>query len=1027
MLRTTLGQILINNALPPDMRNYDRVLDKKSMAALGTELAQKHPDKYRDVMQRLHMIARDSATATNGLSFSLNDLKTPPSVLANRHELRTKLRSIMANRELSPLQRNLRILKLNSEIQERMVEGAFKDAEGQDNPLARQVLSGGGGSKATLNSIIGSDVQYVDHKNDPIPIPVLRSYSNGLSPAEYFAASFGARKGVLDTKSATADSGFFCLDSTTEVRMADFSTKRISDIKIGDAVLGADRYGYTFPTRVTAVFDNGVRDVWRYKFRYGKSRTRQLQILATEQHRVLSRFRHNKIRRHKRPERIVRTEMCALGDMVNKCEKRHSLVAPRGFQNGRGKPEPWAWLIGLLLGDGGLTGGSVMLSSGDPVLIDELCEYLAHHDFALTPVKNHPYEYTISDNKPTLVYRYGQNRRVSRLWQRLEALGLRGHKASDKFIPQEVWTWDNESIAALIRGLIASDGSVNEVNNSSTPSITLGMTAESLVDDVADLLAMRFGIYAQLYTARCKGARVCAVVGCDSVSNHNARTLCINDRESVCKFAKLIGCEGVRGQKMTELVAGIAPSGRLDGFAFHFLSKEFVGRRATFDLEVAHYDHLFVLANGAIVSNSKQLNQVAHRLLVTATDDDEDETPGEPNYDRGYPTDVDDADNEGALLARPIGPYKRNTVLTPKILKDIKGMGVKDILVRSPLVGGPSDGGVYARDVGYREKGRLAPVGDYVGLSAAQAMGEPLSQGMLNSKHTGGVAKGGSQAASGFKAINALLQVPKKYPDGATHAQLDGKVTGVRPAPQGGHYVMVGDKEHYVPIDVDVSVKPGDHVEAGDVLSFGVPNPAEIVRHKGIGEGRRYFTQAMRDVYKNTGLTTHRRNVELIARGLINHVRLTDEYGDYGPDDVVPYSMLERSWTPRPGAVLTNPKSAVGQYLEKPVLHYSIGTKIGKGVVENLARYGITNVQAHKEPPPFEPEMVRGMANIGQDPDWMTKMLGSYQKTNLLSAAQRGATSDTAGSSFVPGLARGEDFGVKGPTAGWKPQSIIGS
>ena len=67
MLKTTLGQILINDALPPEMRDYDRVLTKKSMGALATDLAKKHPDKYRDVMKRLHDVGKDAGYSSAGL------------------------------------------------------------------------------------------------------------------------------------------------------------------------------------------------------------------------------------------------------------------------------------------------------------------------------------------------------------------------------------------------------------------------------------------------------------------------------------------------------------------------------------------------------------------------------------------------------------------------------------------------------------------------------------------------------------------------------------------------------------------------------------------------------------------------------------------------------------------------------------------------------------------------------------------------------------------------------------------------
>lgn len=622
MLKTTLGQLLINEALPPDLRDYERVLNKKNMGALATQLAEKHPEKYRGVMKRLHDIAHEAAYNTNGLSFGLKDVRPTLAVQHARVKVRQELQKVLADKTLDDEARRLKILTVAANAQKELVDNVYNEAQGHNNPLAHQVIGSGVGNKFSLNSLIGADLQYVDHRNEPIAIPVLSGYGRGLSPAEYFAGAFGARKGVIDTKTATADAGFY----------------------------------------------------------------------------------------------------------------------------------------------------------------------------------------------------------------------------------------------------------------------------------------------------------------------------------------------------------------------------------------------------------GKQLTQMAHRLLVTADDDDEEREGVE---ERGFPSDVDDPDNEGAFLARAVGPYKRNTLLTPKILRDLKDMGHKDILVRSPIVGGPEDGGVFAKDVGYREKGRLPPTGDYVGIAAVQALSEPVSQGQLSSKHSGGV--GGAGSISGFKALNALIQVPKKYPDGAAHAQLDGKVQEIRPAPQGGNYVTIGGQEHYVAADRKITVKKGDDLEAGDVLSDGMPNPAEVVRYKGVGEGRRYFVDAMRQVMRNSGMSPHRRNIELLSRGVINHVRLNDEYGEYVPDDVVPYSMLERNWQPRPGAVAGAPNTLTGHYLEKPVLHYSIGTKIGKSVVNNLQRYGVKNIQAHKQPPPFEPEMVRGMANVSNDPDWMTRMLGSYQEKGLMNSVHRGLASNEAGSSYVPALARGETFGTTGAISGWKP------
>src|SRR4029077_3110924 len=227
-------------------------------------------------------------------------------------------------------------------------------------------------------------------------------------------------------------------------------------------------------------------------------------------------------------------------------------------------------------------------------------------------------------------------------------------------------------------------------------------------------------------------------------------------------------------------------------------------------------------------------------------------------------------------------------------------------------------------------------------------------------------------------------------------------------------YVTINNERHYVGQGFGLKVKRGDEVEAGDVISDGWPNPWEVVHHKGVGEGRRYFVDSMARAYRSAGLKVNRRNLELLSRGLINHVRLTEETDQHAPDDVIPYSTLEHTYEPREGAMEGHPRRLAGHYLERPVLHYSIGTKIRPSVTRDLEHFGVAKVVAHPEPPPFQAEMIRGMASLHHDPDWMTRMYGSGLKGSLLDAVHRGGTSDELGTSFVPGLARAVDFGRVG-------------
>jgi len=299
-----------------------------------------------------------------------------------------------------------------------------------------------------------------------------------------------------------------------------------------------------------------------------------------------------------------------------------------------------------------------------------------------------------------------------------------------------------------------------------------------------------------------------------------------------------------------------------------------------------------------------------------------------------------------------------------------------------------------------------------------------LANGLIvsnSSKHGGGVS-GASKGQAGFPVMNRLISIPSVYSGGVAYAQKDGRVTAVTPAPQGGTFidVMGPDNQltrHYADQERSVLRKVGDSVEAGDELTDGLTNPAEVVMHRGIGEGRRRFVDAFREVAHASGFKPSRRNLELIATGLINHVRLNSEVGDYSPDEVIPYSVIEHQYKPREGAAVGKPASMVGKYLEAPALHHTIGTRITNRVAAELAEHGIDNVTAHEEKPPFDPVMIRSHDTASIDPDWGVRFLGTHLQKNILQAAHTGRYTDTAGSSFVPALMAG-GMALKSPTRG---------
>ena len=406
---------------------------------------------------------------------------------------------------------------------------------------------------------------------------------------------------------------------------------------------------------------------------------------------------------------------------------------------------------------------------------------------------------------------------------------------------------------------------------------------------------------------------------------------------------------------------------------------------------------------------SKELSRASMTLKV------EEHDCGTEN---GIEVPVDDKDSIGTFLARAVGGFNRNNEVSGRMLNELKNKGFSHVIVRSPITcQSPRkyhSGAVCQMCAGRREKG-LPALGEYIGITAASTLGEPLAQGQLNVKHTSGSA-GGPSIAGGFDLINQLASIPKHFKNKSAVAEKDGKVTEVRKAPQGGYYIVVAGDEYYVPAGFEPKVKVGDTVEAGDVLSEGIVNPADVVRLKGIGEGRRYYATTMKKTFDDSGMGgINRRNFELIAKNAIDHVRITDNngLGDFLPGEVVHYQVIEKDYQPRPGSVLTRIDQAYNKYLEQPVLHYTIGTRVTHKLIEALKKHGIESVMVHNNPPPFEPEMQRLDAVPVYEPDWMHQLYSTNLERRLINAVNSGASSSLKGPSPVPGLAYGVGFGEK--------------
>lgn len=357
------------------------------------------------------------------------------------------------------------------------------------------------------------------------------------------------------------------------------------------------------------------------------------------------------------------------------------------------------------------------------------------------------------------------------------------------------------------------------------------------------------------------------------------------------------------------------------------------------------------------------------------------------------------------------GGLARNTLITPRVIQELHRRKVLNILLRSPMTCAATHG-VCQMCQGLSEKGQVHTVGATVGVRAAQAMAEPLTQMALSARHGSLTVRGTVQELTGLKGVRQLLDIPEAFQHEALLASHSGVVKKIEKAPQGGHYLWLDDTRHYAGPNLTIHHPVGTHVEAGDTLTNGVPHPAKIVEHKGLGAGRAYFVDALHSVYKREGVDIDKRHLELLAKSDINHVRLAEvdhEHPEFLKGDVINYNAFRDAYAK--DTIELPIKSATGRRLGREVLHHTVGTLITPNLARTLEANGIHSVHVAKSMPRIEFVMKPFTMNPLLDRDWMARLSHRYLKQSIGEAAHTGDVSDIHTTHPIPAYVYGAEFG----------------
>src|SRR5690554_1183461 len=204
MHETTVGRVIINEAIPKEVGYINELLSKKSLRDIigkviktcGVARTAQYLDDIKDLGYKMAF--------KGGLSFNLEDVIIPKEKEALIQEGYNEVEQILDNYNMG---------FINSKLSNILMKQLSEDDQGF-NSVYMMLDSGARGSREQIRQLSGMrGLMAKPQKSGAegaqiIENPILANFKEGLSVLEYFISTHGARKGLADTALKTADAGY---------------------------------------------------------------------------------------------------------------------------------------------------------------------------------------------------------------------------------------------------------------------------------------------------------------------------------------------------------------------------------------------------------------------------------------------------------------------------------------------------------------------------------------------------------------------------------------------------------------------------------------------------------------------------------------------------------------------------------------------------------------------------------------------------------------------------------------------------
>ena len=234
-----------------------------------------------------------------------------------------------------------------------------------------------------------------------------------------------------------------------------------------------------------------------------------------------------------------------------------------------------------------------------------------------------------------------------------------------------------------------------------------------------------------------------------------------------------------------------------------------------------------------------------------------------------------------------------------KIVNALEAEGRDSIQIRSVLQC-KCKSGVCAKCYGANlANGNVVQVGEAVGVISAQSIGEPGTQLTMRTFHTGGIASA-EDITQGLPRVEELFE--SRRPKGAAIISRIAGIARIEEVKKTKQITVTSEdtqnpeQESYtIPYGYKIRVKDGQGVSAGEPLTEGSINPADILAVNGAKAVQNYIITEVQKVCRLQGVDINDKHIEVIVRQMMRKVKIDDSGSSY----LLPGSLVDKGQVAR--------------------------------------------------------------------------------------------------------------------------------